>query len=226
MTDHLKSTPLFRWIINKNVICKFILCCTKFSFQILDKIARQKGAQKEICNYILCCRKFSIQILEKIARQKSAEKEAMDGVHLSRERGVERALCRELEQLVSCESYRHSWMIRILSPLLLRALLCSVLRFKTLLLFKALTAFLAKKNFEIFQFIMFVIARQLRVQQAFLDDPDPFSFAVTCPALLSAADQGSLIPDSDSSFFVFGASRSGTGKQLNPALYIKSMFVW
>jgi hypothetical protein len=33
----------------------------------------------------------------------------MDGVHLSRERGVERALCRELKQLISCESYRHSW---------------------------------------------------------------------------------------------------------------------
>ncbi len=68
----------------------------------------------------------------------------MDGVHLSRERGVERALCRELEQLISCESYRHSW---------------------------ASGSFLAY-------------------------------YYVLCFSL-SAADQDSLIPDSDSSFIVF-----------------------
>jgi hypothetical protein len=43
-------------------------------------------------------------------------------------------------------------------------------------------------------------AHQLRVLQAFLDDPDTLSFAITCCALCSAADQDSLIPDPDSSF--------------------------
>jgi hypothetical protein len=54
----------------------------------------------------------------------------MDDVHLSRERGVERALCRELEQLISCESYRHAWGSGSFLILLSRALLCSVLRIK------------------------------------------------------------------------------------------------
>ncbi len=38
-------------------------------------------------------------------------------------------------------------------------------------------------------------AHQLRVLQAFLGDPDPFSLAINCCALRSAADQDSLIPD-------------------------------
>jgi hypothetical protein len=84
----------------------------------------------------------------------------MDDVHLSRERGVERALCRELEQLLSCESYRHSWVIRILSHLLLRAVLLSVLRITILdsgseIKFLFLNLILYIKSIPVWLFIFF-----------------------------------------------------------------------
>jgi len=79
-------------------------------------------------NLFFVAQNFHFRFCKKLRGKKALQKEAMGGVHLSRERGVERALCRELEQLISCESYRHSWVIRILSHLLLRAVLLSVLR--------------------------------------------------------------------------------------------------
>jgi hypothetical protein len=69
-------------------------------------------------------------------------------------------------------------------------------------------------------------AYQLRVLPAFLDDPDPLAFAITCCALLSAADQDSLIPDPFKFLFFVNQTDTSFDQKLSPILYINNILVY